>query len=232
MACQGPAEGPPRGAQAKVAQGVASSAALNCAESRGPVKYPLLLLRYGCLLWGLIRLCLHRGEGSASGPRRRGGCVFLVWEERRRKSCTRASAAKAQHPQVLAALCCGIADSLPEPVIDRCPCVLTGWRRRWWWWRRWRGWGSRVLNTVLLSHLYARGAGGQHMQEVVEEGCAPHRLRRKDSALTIMRHLCAVHGDFHFLIALQKETVKVQAPQGKILYLQINSRKSATSPDR
>lgn len=70
------------------------------------------------------------------------------------------------------------------------------------------------------------------MQEVVEEGCAPHRLRRKDSALTIMRYLCAVHGDFHFLIALQKETVKVQAPQGKILYLQINSRKSATSPDR
>lgn len=70
------------------------------------------------------------------------------------------------------------------------------------------------------------------MQEVVEEGCAPHRLRRKDSTLTIMRHLCAVHGDFHFLIALQKETGKVQSPQGKILYFQINGRKSATSPDR
>lgn len=70
------------------------------------------------------------------------------------------------------------------------------------------------------------------MQEVVEEGCAPHRLRRKDSALTIMRHLCAVHGDFHFLIALQKEGIKVQSPYSKILYLQIKSRKPATIPDR
>lgn len=221
VACQRPAQGAPRGAQAKVAQGVASSAALDCAESRGPVKYPLLLLCYRGLLWGLVRLCLHRGEGRASGTRRRGGCVFLVWEERRWKSCTRASAAKAQHPQVLAALCCGVADTLPEPVIDRCPCVLTGWRWRWWWWRRWRGWGSRVLNTVLLSHLYAGGAGGQHMQEVVEERRAPHGLRGEDSALAIMRHLCTVHRDLHFLVALQKERIKVQSPHSKILRFQI-----------
>lgn len=68
------------------------------------------------------------------------------------------------------------------------------------------------------------------MQEVVEEGCAPHRLRRKDSTLAIMRHLCAVHGDFHFLIALQKEAINVQSPHSKILI--ISSRKPATIQDR
>lgn len=69
------------------------------------------------------------------------------------------------------------------------------------------------------------------MQEVVKEGCAPHGLRWKDSALAVMRHLCAVHGDFHFLITLQREAVRVQSPCSKILYFQINSRKAATIPD-
>lgn len=67
------------------------------------------------------------------------------------------------------------------------------------------------------------------MQEVVEERCAPHRLRGKDSALAIMRHLCAVHGDFHFLVTLQKET-KLSFLTAKILHFQINTRKPTTIP--
>lgn len=59
------------------------------------------------------------------------------------------------------------------------------------------------------------------MQEVVEERRAPHGLRGEDSALAIMRHLCTVHRDLHFLVALQKERIKVQSPHSKILRFQI-----------
>lgn len=69
------------------------------------------------------------------------------------------------------------------------------------------------------------------MQEVVEERCTPHGLRGKDSTLAIMRHLCAVHGDFHFLITLQNET-KFSFLKAKILRFQINARKPTTIPDR
>ena len=60
------------------------------------------------------------------------------------------------------------------------------------------------MHCALLSHLDARGAGGQHVQEIVEERRPAHGLRLQEGPLTVVRQFCSVCGDLWFVITLQR----------------------------